>query len=407
MNTTGNAGHGEKRTEPVAEGREHLPRQVSSTAETRALVQATPRVRTDIWEAVLPPLVALCIAAVVGDLLILSFGEAPASVFSLLVKGTWGNAYGIGQVLYKTTTLTCTGLAFALAARAGLFNVGAEGQLAAGGFGAALAGLLLPSGMPALLAIPVCVLVAMFAGAIVGAVPGALRARFGASEVIVTIMLNFIVLALLNWFVSAKLHVPETLHTPAIAAGMVPRLADVFTMFRGSAANFTIVLALLAAVASWWYLFHTRSGYELRAVGLQPDAAEYGGVRVPRVLWVTMALSGALAGLGGVNFVLGYKGYYEDGFAGGAGFLGIAVALVGRNHPFGILGAALLFATLSQGGLAVNAIVPKQLTDILTAVVILAVATAVPEVQKQLRAAAASVSASFHAARRGAQGGTA
>lgn len=407
MSAAGNTGHGEKRTEPVAEGREHLPRQVSSTAETRALVEATPRVSTDIWEAVLPPLVALCIAAVVGDLLILSFGEAPAAVFSQLVKGTWGNAYGIGQVLYKTTTLTCTGLAFALAARSGLFNVGAEGQLAAGGFGAALAGLLLPAGMPALLAIPLCVLVAMLAGAVVGAVPGALRARFGASEVIVTIMLNFIVLALLNWFVSAKLHVPETLHTPAIGVGMVPRLADVFTVFRGSAANFTIVFALLAAIASWWYLFHTRSGYELRAVGLQPDAAEYGGVRVPRVLWVTMALSGALAGLGGVNFVLGYKGYYEDGFAGGAGFLGIAVALVGRNHPFGILGAALLFATLSQGGLAVNAIVPKQLTDILTAVVILAVATAVPEVQKQLRAAAASVSASFHAARRGATGGTA
>jgi simple sugar transport system permease protein len=130
-------------------------------------------------------------------------------------------------------------------------------------------------------------------------------------------------------------------------------------------------------------------------VGLQPDAAEYGGVRVPRVLFTSMCLSGALAGLGGVNFVLGYKGYYEEGFAGGAGFLGIAVALVGRNHPFGILAAALLFATLSQGGLAVNAIVPKQLTDILTAVVILSVATAVPEVQRQLGAAAASVTASL------------
>ena len=213
---------------------------------------------------------------------------------------------------------------------------------------------------------------------------------------IVTIMLNIIVLAFLNWIVSAKLHVPETLHTPPIMAGMMPRFADSFAAFRGSAANFTIVFAVLAAVASWWYLFRTRSGYAVRAVGLQPDAAEYGGVRVPRVLLVTMCLSGALAGLGGMNFVLGYKGYYEEGFAGGAGFLGIAVALVGRNHPFGILGAALLFATLSQGGLAVNAVVPKQLTDILTAVVILAVATAVPEVQKQLRAAAANVTATFY-----------
>ncbi|MFN5582942.1 ABC transporter permease [Gemmatimonas sp.] len=355
-----------------------------------------------VWEAVLPPVVALCLAAVLGDLLILSFGESPAAVYTLLVKGTWGNAYGIGQVLYKATTLTCTGLAFALAGRAGLFNVGAEGQLAAGGFGAALVGLLLPSSLPALVAVPLCLVAAMTTGAAVGALPGALRARFGASEVIVTIMLNFIVLALLNWIVSTKLHLPETLRTPDIAAGNVPRLADAMAMFRGSAANFTIVFAVLAAVAAWWYLFRTRAGYELRAVGLQPDAAEYGGVKVPRVLFVSMALSGALAGLGGVNFVLGYKGYYEEGFAGGAGFLGIAVALVGRNHPLGILAAALLFATLSQGGLAVNAVVPKQLTDILTAAVILSVATAVPEVRAQLRAAAAGVSASLTRAGSGA-----
>jgi simple sugar transport system permease protein len=382
-------------TGPATPPREQQ-RAMQSTGEVRAMAELPAHAGIGLAGGFLPPLVALAIAAVVGDLLILSFGEAPSTVFRLLVEGTWGNAYGIGQVLYKTTTLTCTGLAFALAGRAGLFTVGAEGQLAAGGFGAALLGMLLPAGTPALIAVPLCLLAAMLVGAGVGAVPGALRAKFGASEVIVTIMLNFIVLAFLNWIVSAKLHVPETLHTPPIAAGMVPRFADSFAAFRGSAANFTIVFAVLAAVASWWYLFRTRSGYELRAVGLQPDAAEYGGVRVPRVLLVTMCLSGALAGLGGMNFVLGYKGYYEEGFAGGAGFLGIAVALVGRNHPFGILGAALLFATLSQGGLAVNAIVPKQLTDILTAVVILAVATAVPEVQKQLRAAAANVTAAFY-----------
>ncbi len=382
-------------TGPATPPREQQ-RAMQSTGEVRAMAELPARAGIGLAGGVLPPLVALAIAAVVGDLLILSFGEAPSTVFRLLVEGTWGNAYGIGQVLYKTTTLACTGLAFALAGRAGLFNVGAEGQLAAGGFGAAVLGMMLPVGTPALIAVPLCLLAAMLVGAGVGAVPGALRAKFGASEVIVTIMLNFIVLAFLNWIVSAKLHVPETLHTPPIVAGMMPRFADSFAAFRGSAANFTIVFAVLAAVASWWYLFRTRSGYALRAVGLQPDAAEYGGVRVPRVLLVTMCLSGALAGLGGMNFVLGYKGYYEEGFAGGAGFLGIAVALVGRNHPFGILGAALLFATLSQGGLAVNAIVPKQLTDILTAVVILAVATAVPEVQKQLRAAAANVTAAFY-----------
>ena len=341
-------------------------------------------------EAILPPLVALGIALVVGDVLILTFGESPATVYALLVEGTWGNAYGIGQVLYKATTLTCTGLAFAMAARAGLFNVGAEGQLAAGGFGAAMAGLLLPAGTPAVLAVPFAIGGAAAAGALVGAVPGWLRARFGASEVIVTIMLNFVVLALLNWAVATHLKVPDTLHTPAIQAGAIPRLAGLLPAFAGSAANGVVLLALLVAIAAWWVLFRTRSGYELRAVGLQPEAAEYGGVPVRRVLAFAMIGSGALAGVGGVNFVLGYKGYYEEGFAGGAGFLGIAVALVGRNHPLGILLSALLFATLSQGGLAVNALVPKQLTDILAVVVILSVATAVPEIRRQLRAALAA-----------------
>ncbi len=345
---------------------------------------------------ILPILVALGIAAVVGDLLILTFGEAPATVYRLLVEGTWGNPYGIGQVLYKATTLTFTGLAFALAGRAGLFNVGAESQLAMGGFAAGIVGMLLPASVPGLLGVVLCVAAAAVGGASVAAVPGVLRARFGASEVIVTIMLNFVVLAFLNWLVAAKIHVPETLHTPSIGSGNVVRLSDVFPGFHGSAANWTILIAVAAALACQWFLFRTRGGYELRAVGLQPDAAEYGGVNVKRVLWVSMVLSGALAGMGGINFVLGYKGYYEEGFAGGAGFLGIAVALVGRNHPLGILLASLLFATLSQGGLAVNALVPKQLTDILTAVVILAVATAVPEVQRQLRAAAASTLAAFN-----------
>jgi simple sugar transport system permease protein len=323
---------------------------------------------------------------VAGDLLILAFGQSPAAVYRLLIEGTWGNAYGIGQVLYKATTITFTGLAVSLGLRAGLFNIGAEGQLAAGGFAAALAGLLLPAATPALLAVPACLLAAALGGALVGAVPGALKARFGAHEVIVTIMINFIVLALLNYAVAAHLRVPETLHTAEIRAGAVPRLGDVADAFRGSAANLTIVAAAAAALALGWYLFRTRAGYELRATGLQPEAAEYAGVRVPRVWLATLALSGALAGLGGVNFVLGYKRYYEDGFAGGAGFLGIAVALVGRNHPLGVVLAALFFATLSQGGLAINSLVPKQMVEVMQGIVILAVAVSVPEVRRILSA---------------------
>jgi general nucleoside transport system permease protein len=341
--------------------------------------------RARLEQALLPPIVALLLAIVVGDLLILMFGQSPAIVYRQLLEGTWGNPYGLGQVLYKATTLTFTGLAVAIGIRAGLFNIGGEGQLAAGGFLAALLGLMLPAGIPSLVALPLFILAAALGGGLVGAVPGVLKARFGAHEVITTIMLNFVVLALLSFFVATYLHVPETMHTREIATGQLPRFADVWEIFRGSAANATILIAAATVAASWWYLFRTRQGFELRAVGLQPDAAEYGGVNVGGVWWKAMALSGALAGLGGLNYVLGYKHYYEEGFAAGSGFLGIAVALVGRNHPVGVVLAALLFATLSQGGLAVNALVPKQMVDVLQAVVIIAIATSVPEVQRILR----------------------
>jgi ABC-type uncharacterized transport system permease subunit len=338
-------------------------------------------------EALIPPLVALLVALICGDLLILSYGQSPAAVYRMLLEGTWGNAYGFGQVLYKATTLAFTGLAVSFGLRAGLFNIGGESQLAAGGFAAALTGLVLPAATPLMFALLICMIAAGLAGGVVGAVPAYLKTRFGAHEVIVTIMLNFIVLALLNWFIAGHLHVPETLHTPEIHAGVLPRLADIDSRFHGSAANLALIVAVLVAVAVWFYLFRTRGGYDLRAVGLQPQAAEYGGINVGRVWMRALTFSGVIAGMGGINYVLGYKHYYEDGFASGAGFLGIAVALVGRNHPFGVIIAAFFFATLSQGGLAIHAFVPKQMMDVLQGVVIIAVATAVPEVRRILRSA--------------------
>jgi len=327
-------------------------------------------------KALFPVLVGALVALVVGDVLILGVGQSPADVYRLLLEGTWGNPYGFAQVLYKATTLTFTGLAVALALRAGLFNIGAEAQLALGGFAASVAGLALPIHTPAFLAIVVCVVAAAAGGAVGGAVPGALNAWFGANEVITTILLNFVVLFFLNWVVTAHLHVPETVHTPALTNGIVPRLSVLIPAFRGSAANATVLLAIAAAVVTGWFVFRTRFGYELRAVGLSPDAAEAAGIVLPRVRVATFTLAGALAGMGGTNFVLGYKHYYEDGFTGGAGLIGIAVALAGRAHPIGIMLAALAFATLSQGGLAIHALVPKQMADILQGVVILAIAIA-------------------------------
>lgn len=340
--------------------------------------------RARFEEVLLPPFVALLVALVCGDLLILLFGQSPREVWAMLIEGSLGNSYGFAQVLYKATTLIFAGLAVAIGLRAGLFNIGAEGQIAAGGFAAALAGMVLPVATPALLAVSLCLVAAALGGGLVGWVPGVLRAKFGAHEVIITIMLNFVVLAFLNWMVVSKINVPDTLHTPAIQAGSVPTLSQFVPAFHGSAANLILFVALAVCVWAWWYLFRTRSGYDLRAVGLQPDAAEYGGIHVSRVWMRAMTLSGAIAGLAGTNFVLGYKHYYEDDFVGGAGFLGIAIALVGRNHPLGLVIAAFFFAVLSQGGLAIHAFVPKQMVEVLQGVVILSVAVAVPVVRRAL-----------------------
>jgi ABC-type uncharacterized transport system permease subunit len=319
---------------------------------------------------VMPALIAVAIALVVGDLLILAVGQSPGVVYRLLLDGTWGNPYGVAQVIYKATTLTFTGLAVAVAMQAGMFNIGAESQLAAGGFAAGAMGMALPASVPGVVAVVLLLGAAAAGGAVVGAIPGALVARYGANEVITTIMLNFIVLAFLNWVVAAHLHVPETLHTPGLMTGTVARF------YPGAAANWTAVVALVVAAGVGWSVFGTRSGMALRAVGLAPEAAEYAGIPTGRVRLAAFALAGAIAGIGGTNFVLGYKHYYEDGFAGGAGFIGIAVALAGRGRPVGIVVAALAFATLSQGGLAIHAVVPKQMVDVMPAVVMLVVAAA-------------------------------
>jgi general nucleoside transport system permease protein len=250
---------------------------------------------------------------------------------------------------------------------------------------------VLPAGTSAFVAVPLCIVAALAAGGAVGFVPGALRAKWGAHEVITTIMLNFVVLALLNYLLTTGLRVPETLHTRSIHAGALPRLASWWQAFHGSAANGSMVIVLFAALLTNWFLFRTRRGFELRAVGLQPDAAENAGIDVGRTWIWALTLSGALAGLGAINFVLGYERYYEEGFATGAGFLGIAVALVGRSNPLGVVLAALFFATLSQGGLAINALVPKQMVDALQGVVILAMAASVPEVRRLLASARKSV----------------
>src|SRR5262249_21720499 len=228
---------------------------------------------------------------------------------------TFGSWYGFGQVLFKATTLCGTGLAAAIAFRAGLFNVGAEGQLVLGGLAAAAAALALPAGTPPIIAAPATATAAALAGAAWAAVAGALRARFGVHEVIATILLNFVALALASWVLVAHYAQFETLHTGEIPpAARLPRLEAWAPAMRGAPVNGGLYLQIAACVAAAALLWRSRWGFEIRAVGLSAKAARAAGIPVGRRVLQAMAVSGALAGFAATNFVQGYKYYFEDGF---------------------------------------------------------------------------------------------
>jgi simple sugar transport system permease protein len=339
------------------------------TVPERLASRAEPRARGALLR-VLAPLVAVVVALAAGAVFILAVGERPLEIYALMLNGCFGTGYGLGQTLFKATPLLFTGLAVALGFRAGLFNIGVEGQLYLGGFAAALAGLACAP-LPWPLPLAAAALAAAAAGAAWGAIPGILKARFGSHEVINTIMLNFIAFALVSYLGRPRFE-PATVRTPDLPAGaQIARLEALLPALRGSPANLSLALGLLLALGVALLLFRTRLGYELRAVGLNAPAAEYGGIAVGRTQAIAMALSGTVAGLGGVNFVLGYKHCFELGFSAGAGFIGIAVALIGRNHPLGVIVASLFFGALAYGGLVINQRVPRELVEVLQALVIL------------------------------------
>ena len=320
------------------------------------------------WLRYAAPGLAVGLALAAGGALMWSLGENPFEIYGLILRECFGTGYGLGQTLFKATPLVFTGLAVALGFRAGVFNIGAEGQLYLGGLAAAWVGT---AALPAPAHLALAVLAAAAAGAAWGGLPGWLKARFGAHEVINTIMLNFIAFALVS-YLGRGVFQPATVRTAEIGAGaMLARLDGWWPALRGSPANLSLALALLAAGAVGVLLFRTRLGFEVRALGLNAAAARYGGVPVGATQIRAMAISGALAGLAGTNFVLGYKHFFELGFSAGAGFMGIAVALLGRNHPAGVILAALFFGALSHGGLAISQRVPKELVDVLQAIVIL------------------------------------
>jgi ABC-type uncharacterized transport system permease subunit len=312
-------------------------------------------------------------AIAVGLVLVLAIGADPAAVVRAFATGTAGSWYGFGQLLFRTTSLILAGLAVVLPYRAGLFNVGAEGQIYAGSFAAACVGLFLPE-LPAAPTALLCVLAAAAAGALWALIPALLKAVRGVHEVISTIMLNFVAAAITNYLVVQVLGVPESLRTPALAPrAWLPALSVWISHFRGSAVNTSLLGALALVALAQLLLRRTTVGYRLRVVGHNPAAAEMHGVSVRRVWCFAMGLGGAAAGLVGANFVLGYKHYFEDGFSGGTGFVGIAVALMGAGKPWAVVPAALFMGGLLEGGLAINHLVPKEVVLVIQAVAVIAV----------------------------------
>jgi ABC-type uncharacterized transport system permease subunit len=331
-------------------------------------------------KALLFPLIAVIAAFLVGAVFVLAIGDNPIETYRLLIGSALWWPDGIGYTLFLATPLIFTGLAVSVAFRAGLLNIGAEGQLYVAAFATAWIGILLGS-LPAVVLVPLCFAAAILAGAGWGAIPGLLKARFGSHEVINTIMMNFIAVALVSYFTQYHYRTPgdPILQTaPISAAAHLPRLGQISPGLPVRIPlNVSFLMALAASGIVYVFLWRTKWGYELRATGSNPSAAEYGGISVRRQIVLAMAISGGLAGMVGINEVLGYRHRYYDGFSDNYGFTGIAVALLGRNHPVGVIFAALLFAVLMRGGVPVDAFtqhVTKDIVQILQATIILFVA---------------------------------
>ncbi|MBK8148024.1 MAG: ABC transporter permease [Acidobacteria bacterium] len=350
-----------------------------------------------ILREILSPLIAVLAAFIVGGIIVLLIADDPIHTFALLVGNSFGSLRDLGYTLFIATPLIFTGLAVAVAFRCGLLNIGAEGQLYVAAFVTAWVGIKFGGtvvnvfgkdvdyswvSLPAFLLIPMCIVAAIVAGGVWGAIPGYLKARFGSHEVINTIMLNFIAIALVSYFTQYHFKQagdPILQTVPIGAAAHIPRISQFIPgMPDFVPLSVAFLIAILMCVLVYIFLWKTKWGYELRATGENPSAAEYGGISPKKQIIVAMTISGGLAGMVAIGEVLGYRYRYYDGFSDGWGFLGIAVALLGRNHPLGVFLAAIFFAVLKRGDIFVDAFtehVSKDLVEVLQAIVIIFVAS--------------------------------
>jgi general nucleoside transport system permease protein len=324
-----------------------------------------------IWRGISVPLVAVLLALLIGAIILIISGANPIQAYQALVRGSFGSPLAIQRTLEKATPLIFSGLAVAFAFKAGLFNIGAQGQLLIGASVAAFIGFAV-TGLPPIIHAPLALLVGGLAGALYGAIPGALKVYTGAHEVIVTIMLNYIAINLTDFLADGPWKDP----TPGnIVARTPPILASAQMPIIGNV-PLGFIFAIVAAVIVWWLLFRTTLGYEIRTVGLNSSAAQYAGIQVAKIIVLTMMISGFLAGFGGGVQTLGIVGRFQPGFNAGLGFEGITVALLAKTHPIGVIPAALLLGAMSAGSnlMQFSAGVPNQITDVITAFILFFVA---------------------------------
>jgi simple sugar transport system permease protein len=331
-------------------------------------------------DMVLIPLISLILAGLLSALVILAIGESPIEAVNLMITGALGSSYGWGYTLYYATNFMFTGLAVSVAFHARLFNIGGEGQAMLGGLGVALACLYIPWPHWSLALLGAIICGAAFGG-LWALLPAYLQAKRGSHIVITTIMFNFIAAAFLNYLLVSVLR-PQGSMDPATArfpeAAQLPTLHDVLAPFgvsfsKAAPANISLLVAMLACVLVWVLIWRTRLGYEIRAFGHSDSAARYAGINPVKITLVVMLISGGLAGLMATNNVMGEAERLMLNATEGAGFIGIAVALMGRSHPLGVFLAAILFGFLYQGGaeLALWTKIPRELIVVIQALVIL------------------------------------
>jgi len=330
-----------------------------------------------VWSLIALPLVSILLSLVVGAVIILA-SEAiipgrefdpwlPITAYKALFFGAFGSPNAIVDTLVATTPLILGGLSVAFGFKAGLFNIGAQGQFLMGALGAVVAGVAVAT-MPPLVAIPIAIVVGLLAGAAWGFIPGALKAWRGAHEVVTTIMLNYVAVAVLAWAVSEPLKVPGS---PSPITFDVGNAALPILIGKNGHAGMLLALACVAIV--WWVLYRTTWGFEIRAVGANPDAARYAGMRPRTITVVTMTVCGALAGLAGVVVLLGVSHSMTSSFGTTVGFDSISVALLARSDPIAIIFAALLFGAMRSGAglMQIQAQIPTELVDVLQATILL------------------------------------